>query len=156
MQKVQINLYKGHGVKDIKIIEVPKGLKPGEVMVLAGKSLTPEENARLWDWQFIHNNTMTKEEFKAKYLVKTRIRINNEEECNEFQRIAYEFGLTNSVGTTSLISYHHPVRPDFKDWNMKNLFCFSYGLAQSSIFHCDEYKEIHYNELIEDYKTIKS
>lgn len=55
MQKVQINLYKGHGVKDIKIIEVPKGLKPGEVMVLAAKNLTPDENACLWDWQFIHN-----------------------------------------------------------------------------------------------------
>lgn len=91
MQKVQINIYKGRGAKDIKTIEVPKGLKPGEVMVLAGKSLTPEENALLWDWQFIHNNTMTKEEFK-----------------------------------------------------------------QSSIFHCDEYKEIHYNDFIEDYKTIKN
>lgn len=55
MQKVQINIYKGRRAKDIKTIEVPKGLKPGEVMVLAAKSLTPEENARLWDWQFIHS-----------------------------------------------------------------------------------------------------
>lgn len=55
MQKVQINIYKGRGAKDIKTIEVTKGLKPREVMIQASKSLTPEENAHLWDWQFIHN-----------------------------------------------------------------------------------------------------
>lgn len=55
MQKVQINIYKGRGAKDIKIIEVPKDSKPAEVMVLASKSLNEEEKSFLWDWEFKHN-----------------------------------------------------------------------------------------------------
>lgn len=55
MRKVQINIYRYKQAPERKIIEVPNDSKPVDVMKLANESLSNEQRACNWDWNFIHD-----------------------------------------------------------------------------------------------------
>lgn len=55
MRKVQINIYSYRQPPERIVIEVPDNVQPAEVMNLASKSLSDQQRAKNWDWNFIYN-----------------------------------------------------------------------------------------------------
>ena len=94
---------------------------------------------------------MTREEFKEKYLVKTRIAITDAEMCLKFQEIAFEFGLRTHRGNDIPISFDTGIKGLH---HLKNLFTFPHGLQSSSLFYVDDYREIVWDEMLADYESL--
>jgi uncharacterized protein (UPF0248 family) len=111
---------------------------------------------------------MTREEFKEKFIIDVKIKINNREECYKFQEIAFEFGAkvhsTMHKTKDEQIPIAYNITDIYQEYkgrsfatDMTNLVIYDNGtrIQQSGFFHLENDKKlIHFDEMIEAYGNL--
>ena len=110
---------------------------------------------------------MKREEFKDQYIVDVKIRIADREQCYEFQRIAFEFGVRvhssmNRVKQSPITYNISDTLPEYKGksfaTDMDSLVIYDNGtrLQKPAMYWLEnDKKEITYNDFINAYKSIE-
>lgn len=108
---------------------------------------------------------MTKREFIQQYIVDVKIRIENREQCYEFQKIAFEMGVRvhSMMDVEKQIPILYNISDEYPEHkhmyfakDMDNLVIYDNGtkIQQSGFYWLEKKKEINYDEFIEAYKSI--